>query len=537
MEFFKSLFEKKKALKEPDEAKKWLDKGLKILGNTSKSKACIDDANEAFDHALKIKPDYGEVWFIKGGLLYGRGQYKEAIDAFNHAIDSNWNEKQGLLYKMKGDALLKLDRFEEALKMLDAAEKNDSDSNDEVCYLRGLALGKLNRHKEALDSFDQALKINPIHKGALEGYLVSLSKLDNLDLVGKTRSSFSKTIMNEKVVNNSASKNADGWCKEGKSAFQLGKTKEAINAFENAIIVDPNCAKAWYYKGSAIHHSGGNLDDAIKAYDNAVKIDPNCAQAWHDKGCALDSLSKYEEAITSIKHALTINPKYANAWYSLGVGYSELEKYEEAIEAYKNSLNINPNNAMAWNNKGRILFQCGKYSEANDAFDHAILVDPKYIFAWNNKGTVLSKLGKYQEAIKVYEEGLKIAPNHAELKKNRNLALEILNKDNKSQRDKSSVNIPHTFVLVKHLPKPPDEKKFIQSMIASGYISTSSNISSIYIPRAGRNLTDFNQQLAIASTFGLENGIKPIFEKIDPFIINDNVYGQILILKIYPEES
>ncbi|RMF28848.1 MAG: tetratricopeptide repeat protein, partial [Candidatus Nitrosothermus koennekii] len=53
--------------------------------------------------------------------------------------------------------------------------------------------------------------------------------------------------------------------------------------------------------------------EALEAFDKAIAIDPNFADAWNNKGVALAKLKRYEEALEAFDKALEINPKFAEA--------------------------------------------------------------------------------------------------------------------------------------------------------------------------------------------------------------------------------
>jgi tetratricopeptide (TPR) repeat protein len=48
----------------------------------------------------------------------------------------------------------------------------------------------------------------------------------------------------------------------------------------------------------------GRYEEAIEAYNEAIKIDPQFAFAWNNKGLALSSLGRYEEAEQCFQRAI-----------------------------------------------------------------------------------------------------------------------------------------------------------------------------------------------------------------------------------------
>ena len=112
-------------------------------------------------------------------------------------------------------------------------------------------------------------------------------------------------------------------------------------------------AEAWYSLGIA-YGKLNRYNDAIEAYRQALRINPEYADAWYNLGVAYGNLNRYNDAIEAYRQALRINPEYADAWYNLGVAYGELKRYNDAIEAYRQALRINPEYADAWNNLGSL---------------------------------------------------------------------------------------------------------------------------------------------------------------------------------------
>jgi hypothetical protein len=96
---------------------------------------------------------------------------------------------------------------------------------------------------------------------------------------------------------------ATDWNNKGIALKAQGKYDEAIEAFDEAIRLDPNDASAWKNKGLALSHQD-KYDEAIQAYDEAIRLDPQDAYNWIYKGRVLKSLgltTKADEAFAKAK--------------------------------------------------------------------------------------------------------------------------------------------------------------------------------------------------------------------------------------------
>ena len=64
------------------------------------------------------------------------------------------------------------------------------------------------------------------------------------------------------------------WFAEGKKREAKGEYEEAIKAYEEAIKIDPQMAKAWFYK-SVLHYRLNQMDEALEAAKKALEFKPD----------------------------------------------------------------------------------------------------------------------------------------------------------------------------------------------------------------------------------------------------------------------
>lgn len=171
------------------------------------------------------------------------------------------------------------------------------------------------------------------------------------------------------------------WEHEGNALSELGKNEDAAEAYKKAFELDPKItsgclacgqqgAVEWYWhdKGNGLllslgetnkSESKGRLEEAINAYDRAILINPDFSPAWWNKGNALLNLASY---------------------------HGDLGKFDEAIQAYTRSNEIEPEPEYFEFERtigdtryaqGMALKKLGRTSEAKAAFDK----DP-YMPSW-----------------------------------------------------------------------------------------------------------------------------------------------------------
>jgi len=92
------------------------------------------------------------------------------------------------------------------------------------------------------------------------------------------------------------------WINKGHVLDSQDKNDEAIQAYDEAIEIDPQYVGAWIDKGSDLH-ALGKYDDAIKAFDETIRLNPNHVFAWNYKGNALKALGRDIEANAAFARA------------------------------------------------------------------------------------------------------------------------------------------------------------------------------------------------------------------------------------------
>jgi tetratricopeptide (TPR) repeat protein len=122
---------------------------------------------------------------------------------------------------------------------------------------------------------------------------------------------------------------------------------KAIEAYQQAVRIDPKYAKAWNRLGLAYENSK-QYGKAIEAYQQAVRIDPEFAVAWYNLGRAYNETKLYAKANDAFQQAVRIDPKDAEAWVELAVSYGRTNQTEKAIESFQQATRIKPEIAHAW---------------------------------------------------------------------------------------------------------------------------------------------------------------------------------------------
>lgn len=323
-------------------------------------------------------------------------------------------------------------------------------------YDKALVLDELKRYKEAIESLDEFIKNKPRDAKA---WLKKGTILFKLTKIEAAKNALEKSIGYFKILIDENPGNPDHWYNRGTAHSSLAEVltkmkdyqgsfneyEEAVKAFDNATILNPDFALAWNNKGNA-YLKLKKYNKAIEAFKKAFEVNPNYYLALHNKGDALYSLGKYDEAIKAYEQVIKqgndnfINTISYKSYNNKGLAYYKLEKYDEAIKAFDEAIKIHPTFADALINRGLVFYKLEMFSEAKKAFEEALELETGDKRASNNLAVVLATEGKLDQARDIFENILEESPDFTLA--SANLAELFLNSGGIEKASEKIKNIP-----------------------------------------------------------------------------------------------
>jgi tetratricopeptide (TPR) repeat protein len=141
----------------------------------------------------------------------------------------------------------------------------------------------------------------------------------------------------------------------GYALINLSRNEEAVEAYQQAINVDPKYATPYNGLGNALRNLGRN-EEAVEAYQQAINVDPKDAAPYNGLGNALRNLDRNEEAVKAYQQAINVDPKYATPYNGLGNALINLSRNEEAVEAYQQFIKL-WNGDEYWTNRAKKIIE------------------------------------------------------------------------------------------------------------------------------------------------------------------------------------
>jgi Tfp pilus assembly protein PilF len=157
----------------------------------------------------------------------------------------------------------------------------------------------------------------------------------------------------------------------------------------------------------------GNHDVAIEKFNAAALIVPNCHDCYYNVGYAYLQKKDEKQAEAAWLKALEIKPDYGEALNGLSTLYNNQKRFDEASAMSAKAAaagGAGTGSADAVYNQGIILWNQGKIPEAKVKFEEALAANPNHPESNFQMGMALLNEGKIPEAIASFEKYLTLAP-------------------------------------------------------------------------------------------------------------------------------
>lgn len=245
---------------------------------------------------------------------------------------------------------------------------------------------------------------------------------------------------------------------EGVALDSLGRHQEAVQAFADALAIDPNLtyvrnlqtvaiaggelernpenASAWFAEGSAYYSldlNGSYLQPnartkyrymAFADLRNATRLNPDNGVAWEELGSLSLQVFDYTNATESFRKSLAIDPENGGAWYGLAEAYKWNGRILDKVTTIESGIARVPDSPKLWLARAQAFsslhysrernqsVDLGTYSSLNvtdetiRSYDMATSLDPGNDKAFEQKARFLSNIGRYDGAITAWQAEL-----------------------------------------------------------------------------------------------------------------------------------
>jgi tetratricopeptide (TPR) repeat protein len=382
--------------KEPNNAQLWMLQGI-AYGSKGDNK----NALAAFQHALKIAPNNIAALAGAAQILY-QASDQAAVPLLNRLEelrpgDPTAHAMLAVLAYQKGNCADAVGHFEKAGPLIE--------SQLDALHAFATCLVKLKRLDEATAIFEKAVALRP--EDAREHQLLA-----SILLMAKKPQEALATLQ---PFLEAANVDAGTLQLASRAYEEAGDTPHAVSTLRQAILLDPKMTSL-YLDFATICFSHESFQVGVDVITEGLALQPEADDLYVARGVLYVQLAQYDKAEADFEKSYALNPNQSLSIAAQGLTAVQANDLDHALTSLKEKLEKKPNDPLLLYLQADVLSQKGAdpgtpdFELAMRSAKRAVALQPTLSAA----RTVLAKLyeqnGQYKEAIEQCRKALELDP-------------------------------------------------------------------------------------------------------------------------------
>jgi tetratricopeptide (TPR) repeat protein len=260
--------------------------------------------------------------------------------------------------------------------------------------MKGMLACRERNFKKAMNEFGQSMSLlapsSPEYALLFDNFLCTGFAFANLGKMRDAADAFQKAT--------AIRPNGFGaWMELARMRQALGDRTAAVVAYAEAVKIKPDESGAWTEMGNE-YALLAQHDHAVTAFTHATELDPGRPVGWFKLGISLEALSNFDQARDALQKVLAMVPDHWEAWFALGRCQSGLSLLQESIASYSKVVEIKPDCTEAWKALGYALLAAENYEQSAEALEKAAAADQKNAALWDTIGSAWFRAGNWEKA-------------------------------------------------------------------------------------------------------------------------------------------
>lgn len=180
-------------------------------------------------------------------------------------------------------------------------------------------------------------------------FAIPSERIANLNLIEEEKTFTTKELFEQKEKDKKDSDYAYEACDKAVYFMDKKEYGKALPYLEIVIKTDISSLKAWAYLAIGYcYEEFGTYTKAVEAFKQAIRIDPDDADAHYNLGVVYGKLGFHKDEIEAYKQAIRIDHNNAKPHFGLGSSYFKIGDKSSALDEYKilKKLDINLENKL-----------------------------------------------------------------------------------------------------------------------------------------------------------------------------------------------
>ena len=324
---------------------------------------------------------------LKGGNLVS------AAEHFTKVLTLTPNDAMAQM--LLGYVRLKQERYEEAIQILQSAEKNsaklDVRSQAIIQNNIGMAYWNQKQYSSALPAYQRAVALDKDYVDARYNLAFALLAQNRAKEALPLFTALTALNPRDPMLQ-------DGL---GQSYEALANWTQAFNAYRRAIALNPKDSSYPLNLGLALLRSdpdgvvAGRRDLAIGYLRDATNLNPQGAPAFLQLGLLLIEKKRWPDAQDALRRYVALKPDDFLGVFNFALSWDYAGKFDEALKYYAQAEAMAATDPAVKNNIGRIYLKRKLYDDAIAQFQKALEMDGMFPDARNNLALALAAKGDY----------------------------------------------------------------------------------------------------------------------------------------------
>lgn len=356
--------------------------------------------NREYNKALRVanaameQYPFSSVFYTKTAeILANQKRFDEALPLLDEAERLDPNDIN--IFLIRADVHLWEGRHAEATEVIEAAMALATEKED-MCELL-LEMADIwedqEKYKEVVVCLKNALQNDPLCEEALNRlwFCTELMGTHDESII------FYETLLEESPYSYLA------WYNLGHAYSGIGLYDKAIDALSFAIAIEETFEPAHTSSGDVMFITGNN-EKALEFYLDAIKISKPDKELYLKTAACHEKLGDLGKSRSYLRKAIAVDPYYEEAFYRIGETYRMEDNWSKAITSFERAVKLSKDNIDYLIALADAYLSVMENDRAVEVFERVFQIDPESKQNWINLASAYFNVENYRKAFQVLTE-------------------------------------------------------------------------------------------------------------------------------------